>query len=354
MKEYKKLFDLEKIDAALILSSKNRFYFTEFASTFGFLLLFPQKSVFITDSRYLEMAETLKNDGIEVKGISAAVDAYSIVKEQLAEAGAKKVGFEDSELTVHEFGMLQEKLSDSTFIPIGKAIAQIRSIKTLSEIEYVKKAQTITDAAFTQMLTFIKEGMSEIDISVELEYRMRKLGASGLAFDTIVASGENTSKPHAHPTNKKIEKGDAVLMDFGAAYNGYCSDMTRTVFVGEPVAEMRNIYNIVQLAQKTAINNAYCGMTGKELDMLAREVIVANGYGEYFLHSTGHSLGIDIHEEPRAAVSSTDALNDSQFITVEPGIYLAGVGGVRIEDLLLITKDGVIDLTTSEKNIIIL
>ena len=183
---------------------------------------------------------------------------------------------------------------------------------------------------------------------------MNKNGAEGLAFDTIIASGINSSKPHAHPTDKVIELGDPVTMDFGARYHGYCSDMTRTVFVGEPDDELRKIYNIVALAQSMGINSAYTGMSGRELDTACREIIKANGYGEYFTHSTGHSLGIDIHETPFASMRSDDVLDANQLITCEPGIYIPKVGGVRIEDMLLFEENGVIDLTTSDKNIIIL
>ena len=175
-----------------------------------------------------------------------------------------------------------------------------------------------------------------------------------MAFDTILASCVISSKPHAHPTEKLIENGDPVTMDFGARYHGYCSDMTRTVFVGEPKDELRKIYNVVSLAQNMGITSAYPGMTGKELDTACREIIKANGFGEYFTHSTGHSLGIDIHETPYASSRSQDTLQTGQLITCEPGIYVPGVGGVRIEDMLLFEEDSVIDLTMSDKNIIIL
>ena len=183
---------------------------------------------------------------------------------------------------------------------------------------------------------------------------MARNGGEGLAFDTIIASGVNSSKPHAHPTDKKVELGDPVTMDFGARYHGYCADMTRTIFVGEPSEELRKIYNTVALAQQMGITNCYPGISGKEYDAICREVIKANGYEQYFTHSTGHSLGIDIHEAPYGSMRSEDVLLANQLITCEPGIYIPGVGGVRIEDLLLVKEDCVIDLTTSDKNIIIL
>lgn len=355
MKNTGKLFELSKVDAALIISEKNRMYFTGFASTFGYLvLLHGNNAVFITDPRYYEMAQSLASDSVEVVQIANGSSVTDTLAEIFKDHHVKKVGYEDTELTVSQFTSIKNNLKDFKLVPIGEHINYVRSFKTDEEIEYIKKAQSITDIAFSEILKVIKPGMTERDIAIELEYLMAKNGAEGLAFDTIIASGVNSSKPHAHPTDKVIALGDPITMDFGARYHGYCSDMTRTIFVGEPSEELHKIYNIVLLAQKMGINNAYCGMSGMELDAFCREVIKSNGYEEYFTHSTGHSLGIDIHETPTASMRSTDTLQARQFITCEPGIYVPGVGGVRIEDLLLIEQDGVIDLTTSDKNIIIL
>lgn len=353
MKDTTKLFTNLTADAILVVSEKNRFYFTEFASTFGYLVIMPSKSVFFTDPRYFEMAGEIESDNLQVVCVQGA-KVYDEIVALFKQEKVKTVGFEDTEITVAEYNVMAERLASFELVAAGKAISVMRSVKTDDEIACISRAQAITDKAFSQILQFIKPGMTEVEVAIELEYYMRKLGATSLAFDTIVASGVNTSKPHAHPTSKKIELSDAVTIDFGAAYNGYCSDMTRTFFVGNPQKEMVDIYNVVALAQRNAIQNAYCGMSGRELDSYAREIIVANGYGKYFTHSTGHSLGIDIHEFPSASPASQDVLGHNQFITVEPGVYIPGLGGVRIEDLLLITKDGVIDLTTSNKNIIIL
>ncbi len=355
MKNTDKLFELSKVDAILVVSEKNRMYFTGFASTFGYLvLLHDNKSVFITDPRYYEMAQSLQSENVTVAQIPNGISAMETVVEILAQNGVKTVGFEDNELTVSEFTSIKEKMNGFKLVPVGKSISYVRSFKSEEEIDYIKKAQAITDESFSEILKFIRPGISERDIAVELEYQMAKHGAEGLAFETIIASGVNSSKPHAHPTDKLVELGDPVTMDFGARYHGYCSDMTRTVFVGEPDEELKKIYNVVLLAQKMGINNAYCGMGGKELDSYCREVIKSNGYEQYFVHSTGHSLGIDIHETPSASMRSTDVLQAKQFITCEPGIYIPGLGGVRIEDLLLIEEDSITDLTTSDKNIIIL
>ena len=355
MKKTDKLFELAQVDATLVVSEKNRFYFTGFASTFGYLVLLRNnETVFITDPRYYEMAQSLEQDGVKVVQISNGTSAMDTILDIFKQYGVKSVGYEDTELTVNEYQSIKEGLGKLKLVPVGKDINFVRSFKSDEEIAYIKKAQSITDIAFSKILEVIKPGITEKEIAIELEYIMAKNGAEGLAFDTIIASGINSSKPHAHPTDKAVALGDAVTMDFGARYHGYCSDMTRTVFVGEPSDEMRKIYNVVLLAQKMGINNAYCGIGGKELDSFCREVIKSNGYEQYFTHSTGHSLGIDIHETPNASMRSTDVLKANQFITCEPGIYIPKLGGVRIEDLLLIKEDGVIDLTTSDKNIIIL
>lgn len=355
MKNTDKLFELTKADAVLVISEKNRMYFTGFASTFGYLVLMRgNQNVFLTDPRYYEMAQTLANDGVEIVLTANGTSAVAALTDVFQKNDIKTVGFEDTELTVQEYTELKHKLGTVKLVAVGNDICKVRSFKTETEIAYIKKAQSITDAAFSEVLGFIKPGITERDVQVELEYRLAKNGAEGIAFDTIIASGVNTSKPHAHPTDKVIELGDAVTMDFGARYHGYCSDMTRTVFVGQPSEEMHKIYNVVLLAQTMGISNAYCGMGGRELDSFCREVIKSNGYEKFFVHSTGHSLGIDIHETPVASVQSKDNLCAKQFITCEPGIYVPGVGGVRIEDLLLIEEDGITDLTTSDKNIIIL
>lgn len=354
MKDTSRLFELSDVDACLVISDKNRLYFTGFQSTFGYLVLLRNKTVFITDPRYYEMAQSLENDGIEVLQIANGISAMSTVIDILKSNNVKTVGFEDTELTYSDYIGIKESLSEFTLVAVGKDINFVRSFKDENEISYICKAQSITDKAFSQVLKVIKAGMTEKELAVELEYLMAKNGAEGLAFDTIIASGVNSSKPHAHPTDKVIENGDPVTMDFGARYHGYCSDMTRTVFVGEPVEQLRKIYNIVLSAQCNGVNNAYCNMTGKEMDSFCREVIKANGYDQYFTHSTGHSLGIDIHESPNASMRYDGTIGANQLITCEPGIYIPHVGGVRIEDLLLVKQDGVIDLTSSDKNIIIL
>ncbi len=357
MKTAESIFSMHnELDALMVLSEKNRLYYTGFASTFGVLIFLRDgKTHFYTDARYYEMAQQhFANSNVELHLFGANTSNFDSIYQFLLDSNVSQLGFEDTELTVNEFNNYRNKFKELKFVPCGGSILEQRKIKTQDEIDLIAKAQSITDGAFKSILKFIKVGVTELDIACELEYQMRKLGGTGLAFDTIVASGINGSKPHAHPTDKKIANGDAVTMDFGARYNGYCSDMTRTVFVGKPNAEVKNIYEIVLKAQKHAIKNLACGMSGAEGHALAAEIIDANGYGEYFTHGLGHSVGLDIHEEPRLSPRYEQKLQPNVLITVEPGIYVPNVGGVRIEDLVVIKEDRVIDLTSSEKNIIIL
>jgi len=347
----------KELDAIIILSEKNRLYYTGFHSTFGILLFLKNgETHFYTDARYMEMAEQhfAGNAQVQLHLFGANASNYKTIYEFLLDNNVSKLGFEDSEMTVYDFNAFKLKFKDMKFVGCSESILEQRKIKTEDEIELITKAQSITDASFKSVLKFIKPGITELDVAVELEYQMRKNGATGFAFDTIVASGVNGSKPHAHPTDKKIALGDAVTMDFGAKYLGYCSDMTRTVFVGKPQPQVKEIYEIVLKAQNHAIKNLACGMTGAEGHALAEEIISANGYGQYFTHGLGHSLGLDIHESPRLSPNFEGTLQPNVLMTVEPGIYVPNVGGVRIEDLLVIKQDRVIDLTTSEKNIIIL
>ncbi|HPG92240.1 MAG TPA: aminopeptidase P family protein [Clostridia bacterium] len=346
---------LNNVDAVLVTSQNNRQYFTGFQGSFGFFVLTKDSATYITDSRYYQMAvEAMESQGIKVEQIDTNLNAYQRTENIFKFVNAKTIGFENTEITVAEFEALKSKLPDYEFVAVGEEILKVRQIKTEQELEYITKAQSITDKAFTEILKFIKKDMTELEIATELEYQLKKNGATGLAFDTIIASGTNSSKPHAHPTDKKIAIGDAITMDFGARYNGYCSDMTRTVFLGEPSEQMRNIYNVVAKAQMAVLNNVKKGMTGREVDSLAREVITANGYKDNFQHGLGHSVGLDIHERPSMNPTSEEILVENQLITVEPGIYVPGLGGVRIEDLIIIKNDGIINLTKSNKNLIIL
>lgn len=355
MEHKKELFEqCPEVDAVLVISQKNRIYFTNFSSTSGYLLLTKDKETFITDFRYAEMAKPLAEKGIEV-ATAAGKEVFNLLNSIIADHGVKTLGFEDTELTVSDFENYKSLLpQDVTLVPVGSRINFVRRVKTDYELECIAGAQAITDKVFSKILNFIKPEVSELDIAVEIECQIRKLGGDGIAFDTIVASGENSSKPHAHPTSKKIKLGDPITMDFGAKLNGYCSDFTRTVFLGKPSKEMKNIYNIVLKAQKNVLTQMRVGLKGMQMDALAREVIAANGFAECFQHGTGHSLGLDIHENPGLSPKCEEVFEQNMLTTVEPGVYVAGLGGVRIEDLVIFKEDGIKNLTVSSKDILIL
>lgn len=356
MEKLQKLFSmLPDVDAVVVTSQNNRLYFAKFSGTFGILVLTREGASYITDFRYFEMAkDAMKDSGIDVFLSEGGYKAYDTARELLENISAKRVGYEDTEITVSQSKSLFEKLGNFEFVPAGDAILNVRQIKNAYELECITKAQNITDKAFSKILNVISPSITEYELAVELEYQLRKNGAEGLAFDTIIASGANGSKPHAHPTDKLLKTGDAITMDFGARYKGYCADMTRTVFLGKPNEEIKKIYNIVLKAQLAALNNMACGMTGKEVDALARQVIVSSGYPNHFNHGLGHSVGIDIHERPACNALSEEKLQENMLMTVEPGIYVENVGGVRIEDLVIVKQDKIINLTTSSKDIIIL
>lgn len=342
----------ENCDGAIVFSMTNRGYLTEFMSSDGTLLVFRDGAVFITDSRYIEIARKT------VKG--ADVVLQDKLAEQVAEIcrdhGAKELMVEQ-ELTLAQFRMFRDGLSGVTLLDgpeLSDAIRELRAVKEPKEIELICGAQEITDKAFLEILNFIRPGVTEKQVAAELEYCMRKLGADGLAFGSIVASGENGSMPHAVPGDRKIRKGDLVTMDFGAKLGGYCSDMTRTVAVGKIKEEQLKIYNTVLEAHLASMAAAKPGCSGKALDAIAREVIDAAGYAGCFGHSLGHSLGLDIHETPMCTPARDYTLPAGTVMTIEPGIYVEGKWGVRIENMILITEDGYRNLTGSERALITL
>ena len=337
---------------AIVISETNREYLSELLSSAGTLLLIKDFAYFIIDSRYIEIAK--KN----VKG--AEVILQGKLYDQISELCRKHCVDEllcEDEITIAEFNALNKSVNGVNFIADGTlsaAIQQERAIKEPEELKMICDAQAITDAAFLEILNFIRPGVSEKQVAAELEYNMRKLGADGLAFETIVASGTNGSMPHAVPSDKIINKGEFVTMDYGAKLCGYCSDMTRTVAVGEVGEEQHKIYDTVLEAHLTSMAAAKAGVYGDDLDKIARDIIYKAGYEGCFGHSLGHSLGLDIHEKPMASYARHDVLPAGTVVTIEPGIYVEGKYGVRIENMIFITEKGYINLTGSERNLITL
>lgn len=353
MSRFQRLFGIlpDNVESVLITSDVNRRYFTGMKSSAGAVLAFRNKAYLLIDFRYIEKArETVKS-----AEVLEAKELYKQIYRLLRENGVKNMAIESQSVTVSHLNMMKKNLKAVEIIEtdiLSNSINRLRMVKDEEEIGYIKKAQEIAESAFDDILKFIRDGVTERQIALELDRLMLEKGAEGISFDTIALAGENTSMPHGVPSDKVVKNGEFVLMDFGAVYNGYHSDMTRTVCVGKPDEEMVKIYNIVLEAQEKAINSAHAGMTGTALDSIARNIINDAGYGEYFGHSLGHGVGLEIHELPNSAPRYDKSLPEGAVVTVEPGIYIAGKFGVRIEDFVILTENGCINLTKSAKNII--
>ena len=353
-KKVKKLQEKLKdrnLDGVVIFSRPNTIYFSGFLGTTSVILITFDEAIFATDFRYLELATGLCSKDFTIE---KATVGPGYIGEKIKELGLQTVGFEDESVSYSMLMHWAEQAPNVEFVGIESDIKGLRRIKTSDEIALLQKAVDIGDAAFSHILELIKPGVTEIEIAAELEYFMRKSGALKPSFETISVSGTKTSMPHGMPDDKKIELGDPVTMDFGCVYKGYCSDMTRTVFVGNPSDKMRDIYNLVLRAQVESQQTAYAGMTGIEVDAIARRMIYSAGFEGCFDHGLGHSVGIDIHEEPRFNTKDSTVMENNMIMTVEPGVYVAGLGGVRIENMIVINDDKPISLTKSTKELIIL
>ncbi|WAM32472.1 M24 family metallopeptidase [Caldicellulosiruptor naganoensis] len=347
-----KLFDKdEKIEAVFVSKKENVRYLSNFKGDESFLLLTRNgKRYLLTDFRYIEQAkkETCGFEIIDYKG-----KLFETVLDILSQNQIDSLYFEGYNLTYSTFSEMKEKIGEKIY-PLSFSIDEIRALKDEDEIELIKRAVEITDKAFEHILNFIKPGVTENEIVAELNYFILKNGAKGFSFEPIVASGKRSSLPHGTATNKKIEYRDAVIIDFGCIYDGYMSDMTRTIFVGSPDDTMIRIYNIVKEAQQKAEEFITEGLKCLEVDKIARDYIGCFGYMERFGHSLGHGVGLEIHELPRLSPKSETILEENMIVTVEPGIYIEDLGGVRIEDMVVVKKDGCKVLTSSTKELIIL
>jgi len=339
-----------QIDALLITSGYNRRYITDFTGTAGVAIVSKDHAVFITDFRYTEQAAK------QITGFEIVQHTKPIIEEvgvQLDRIGVKKLGFEKDDMTYAMFESYKKTVNPE-LVPVSGLIEKIRLIKTPQEIKIIKAAADIADAAFEHILSFIAPGKTELEVSNELEFFMRKQGASSSSFDIIVASGLRSALPHGVASDKLIEKGDFVTLDFGALYNGYISDITRTVAVGQPSDQLKEIYQIVLDSQLLSLEKVKPGMTGIEADAVARDYIKSKGYGEAFGHSLGHGIGLEVHEGPGLSFRSETVLAENMVVTIEPGIYVPGLGGVRIEDDIVLTATGNEKLTHSTKELLIL
>ena len=341
------------LDAVLITDEKNQRYATGFAFTDGAVLITRKNAFLFTDSRYIEAAEKTVDDSITLRLFGAGKRLSQLIKAELDNENVERLGGEEGTLS-HGAYLAYENLLGRALTPCQRIFNSLRASKTAEEQEHMRHAQAIAELALKDALGIIKPGVSERDIAAEITYRLLKHGGEGNSFDPIAVTGKNSSMPHGVPGDTAVRSGDFVTMDFGCIKNGYCSDMTRTVAVGYATDEMKNVYDTVLRAQLAGIKAARAGVTGRSIDAAARDVIAAAGYGEYFGHSFGHSLGLDIHEAPPAAPSTETVMPVGAVISAEPGIYLPGKFGVRIEDVLILRDGGCENITHADKNLIIL
>ncbi|MBS4539999.1 aminopeptidase P family protein [Clostridium sp. D2Q-11] len=336
-------------DGVLIFKPENRKYFSGFTGTTGYIIITEEERIFATDFRYMEQAKE-QCKGYTIKEVDQKYTIYHLLKELKIE----NLAVEDDFITYEFVLNLENNVKGLKLIPLKGLLTKIRMIKDDEEVELISKAAKITDDAFTHILNFVRPGVKEIEISNELEAYMKKQGATGASFSFIVASGLRSSMPHGVASEKVIEQGDFVTIDMGCIYKGYCSDMTRTIVVGKATEEQKKIYNIVLKAQEEVLKAIKPGITGYELDSIARDIITKEGYGDNFGHGLGHGVGLEVHELPRLANNdkSKTPMESGMVITDEPGIYISGFGGVRIEDLILVTEDGYKVLSNSTKDLL--
>jgi len=342
LREYLTKIDL---DCILIAKPENRTYFSGFTGSAGVLLVSMKDAKLLTDFRYVEQAVQQAQDFTVVRHGS---ELFADLDNEIRRLNVRKVGFE-GDFTTWD---IYRKLAGIAAEPVAVQLDELRVVKDPAEIALVKKAVQLADNAFTHVLPYMKPGVSEFDIALELEFNMRQNGAEKTAFDIITASGKRSALPHGRASEKTIEVGDLVTMDFGAVYKGYHSDITRTVVIGQASTRQREMYNLVLLAQLSGLNAVKPGETARNVDAVAREIIVQAGYGDYFGHGLGHGVGLAIHEEPRLSPTSQMILAPGMVITVEPGVYLPDWGGIRIEDTVVVTTAGAQVLSASTKELI--
>lgn len=344
----RQLLQAKELDGILISSSINRRYITGFTGTAGVALVSQTDARFVTDFRYTKQANDQIADFTVVEHQNGLNEE---IKSQLKEMDIQKLGFEQDHVTYSQYTTFKDTF-EAELIPVDNMVEALRIIKTSDELDIMKKAAKIADDAFEHIQAYIKPGVREIDISNELEFFMRKQGATSSSFDIIIASGKRSALPHGVASDKKIQAGELVTMDYGALYQGYCSDITRTVAVGEISEQLHSIYHVVLEAQLRGVTAIKSGITGKDADAATRDYIKEKGYGDYFGHSTGHGLGLEVHEAPSLSFRSEKPLETGMVVTVEPGIYIPEVGGCRIEDDVVVTETGNERLTLAPKELI--
>jgi Metallopeptidase family M24./Creatinase/Prolidase N-terminal domain. len=338
------------VDAVLIFEPHNMYYMTGFTGGEGCAVITHDKTYLVTDFRYIEQAENESPNFEVVRADNQAKELPAFINS----IGIKTACFEEEFINYKLYSDLKENLDGIELIPLGDLIKDIRQVKDEGEIERISKAQSLAEEALGYVKGLIRPGMTEKEVAIELEMYIKKRGAAGLSFETIVASGWRSSLPHGRATDKVIEDGDFVTIDFGIMWDWYCSDMTRTYIVGHASEKQKDIYSVVLEAQMAALEGMKAGMTGIEADKLARDVIERYGFGEYFGHGLGHGVGLQVHEPPQVNKRGDKPLKENSVVTCEPGIYIPGLGGVRIEDLLVVKNNGILNLTHIDKKLEIL
>jgi Xaa-Pro aminopeptidase len=338
-------------DALLVTSDVNRKYISGFTGSAGMLLITANKALLYSDFRYRTQAPA---QATSFEFIEHKANVLDSIKESAAELHITKLAFEAHDLSYESYLSYTSKLQGIEWLPADKWVEQLRMVKDEDELRIIREATLLADNTFNHIIGFIKPGMRELDIALEMEFFMRRHGATSTSFETIVASGARSALPHGVASERIVQLGEFVKLDFGAYYQGYCSDITRTVMLGKPTDRHREIYNIVLEAQLATLEGIRPGMTGREADAIARSIITKHGYGDLFGHGTGHGIGMEIHESPRLSLTSDMVLEPGMVVTVEPGIYIAGFGGVRIEDDVVVTPTGVDILTHAPKDFIVI
>ncbi|MEF8798508.1 MAG: aminopeptidase P family protein, partial [Candidatus Bipolaricaulota bacterium] len=347
--------DRDKVDGYLLLNLEssdrsNQRYLTGFDSSLGCLIVLKDRVFFLTDSRYIDAAKEelsgLKLEKIDSKPVETTAEMVNNL-----EIGS--IAIDQNDVSLALFNKLSDQLEEIEIVQLDGALGEIRREKEKEEIELHEKAARIADDAFSRLLDFVEVGMTENEIALELEFFMRNNGAEDISFPPIVASGEKSALPHAKPGDDEVSRDELLLVDMGAKYEGYCSDLTRTIYFGDPPTKVREIYEIVLEAQRVGLDELGPGVSCKEVHQKASTVIEEGGYGDNFGHGLGHGVGLDVHEGPRLSKTSDDTLKPGNVVTVEPGIYLPGWGGIRIEDMVRITEDGYELFSHAPKNQII-
>lgn len=346
----------EPSDALLVTNMTNVRYLTGFSGSAALLLVLPGELLFVTDGRYRDQSA----DELSAAGVEATIGVGKTVAEQRdivkdAAAGVRRIGLEAETVTWgQQRRMVADWFPDAELVATAGLVEDLRRVKDAGEIERMAAAATAADAALEVVRARLADGLTEEEFAVELDFEMRRQGAAGCSFETIVASGPNGAKPHHRPSDRRIEEGELIVLDFGAIVDGYCSDMTRTLCVGEPRSETaRRMVEVVAESQRAGVAAVRAGVEAKAVDEACRRLIADAGWGDAFLHSTGHGVGLQVHEAPRVATTSTDTLAAGHVVTVEPGVYLPELGGVRIEDTVVVTDDGCRVLTNATKELLV-